>query len=132
MALARLTLAKHWRSATPDQQRRFTAAFRRLLVRTYSVALSHYRNQQLEYQLLKRTQDGRRASVRTRILSAGAAPLVVDYGLYEAAEGWKIYDVSIEGVSLVNNYRSSFGEDIRRYGLDGLITRLDSRGPEQR
>jgi phospholipid transport system substrate-binding protein len=132
VALARLTLGKHWRTATAAQQRRFTEAFRRLLVRTYSVSLAQYSDQRIEYQLLKRSGDGRRASVRSRILSPGAAPIVVDYGVYDTADGWKIYDVSIEGVSLVNNYRSGFSEEIRRSGLDALIARLDSRNAELR
>jgi phospholipid transport system substrate-binding protein len=126
MALARLTLGKHWHSAIAEQKAAFVDAFHQLLVRTYSVSLREYTNQSIEYQLLKRAGDERRASVRTRIAAPGAAPIVVDYSLYATAEGWKIYDVVIEGVSLVTNYRNSFGDQIRRQGLDGLIASLNA------
>jgi phospholipid transport system substrate-binding protein len=126
MALARLTLGNHWRSATTEQKAAFVDAFHQLLVRTYSVSLREYSNQSIEYQLLKGAGDGRRASVRMRIAAPGAAPIVVDYSLYATAEGWKIYDVIIEGISLVTNYRNSFGDLIRRQGLDGLIASLNT------
>jgi phospholipid transport system substrate-binding protein len=130
-ALARLTLGKHWRSATAEQKAAFVDAFHQLLVRTYSVSLGEYTSQQIEYQLLKRSGDARQAAVRTRILSPGAAPIVVDYSLYDTAQGWKIYDVAIEGVSLVTNYRNSFGDLIRRQGLDGLIASLKAGNRSQ-
>jgi phospholipid transport system substrate-binding protein len=131
MALARLTLGRHWRNATVEQKAEFVDAFHQLLVRTYSASLGEYTSQHIEYQLMKRSGDGRQASVRTRILSPGAAPIVVDYSVYDTAHGWKIYDVAIEGVSLVTNYRSSFGNLIRRQGLDGLIASLNAgNGPQ--
>ena len=127
MRLSRLTLGKHWRTATNLQRERFSNEFRRLLIRTYSVALAEYAGQKVDYMPLKMTPDGRRSAVRTKLQQSGGAPVTVDYSLYKTSTSWKIYDVTIEGVSLAVNYRSSFGQEIRIHGLDGLIQQLAAR-----
>ena len=125
--LSRLTLGKHWRTATPEQRNRFTREFKQLLIRTYSTSLTAYSGQEIEYIPLKETADGKRSAVRTKLHQPDGLPLTVDYRLYKAPQGWKIYDVSIEGVSLAVNYRSSFGQEIRTQGLDELIRHIASR-----
>jgi phospholipid transport system substrate-binding protein len=126
-ALSRLALGKHWRAATPAQQARFTDEFHRLLVRTYSGYLGNYDGETIEYQAQPDSDEGRRATVLTRIIATGRPPVTVEYSLYAGAGGWKIYNVSVEGISLVTTYRSSFDEEIRRESLDGLIDTLAAR-----
>jgi phospholipid transport system substrate-binding protein len=126
-ALSRLALGKHWRAASPAQQARFTDEFHRLLVRTYSGYLGNYHGETIEYQAQPDSDEGRRAGVLTRIIAPGRSPVTVEYSLFAGADGWKIYNVSVEGISLVTTYRSSFDEEIRRESLDGLIDTLAAR-----
>lgn len=125
--LSRLTLGKHWRTATTEQRKRFTSEFKQLLKRTYSTALTEYSGQVIEYIPLRETLDGKRSAVRTKFHQSSGSPVTVDYSLYKSNDGWKIYDVTIEGVSLAVNYRSSFGQEIRTHGLDSLIQHLATR-----
>jgi phospholipid transport system substrate-binding protein len=125
--LSSLTLGKHWRTASPEQRMKFTEGFKKLLIKTYSTSLSEYTGQAVEYRLLNVTAGGRRASVRTLLKQSGGTPVIVDYRLHLTDDHWKIYDVSIEGVSMAINYRSSFSYEIKKHGLDGLIQQLASR-----
>lgn len=122
--LSRLTLGKHWGRATGDQRAEFVREFRTLLLRTYSTSLTEYANHRVEYLSSNMSPDNRRASVRTRIVENGKPPIAIDYSLRQVENSWKIYDVSIEGVSLAVNYRTSFAQAIRSHGLDGLIQHL--------
>lgn len=125
--LSRLTLGKHWRTASTDQRNRFSDEFKQLLMRTYSTSLTEYSGQEIEYIPLKGAIDGKRSAVRTKLHQSDGSPVTVDYSLYKTGADWKIYDVTIEGVSLVVNYRSSFGQEIRTHGLDSLIQHLATR-----
>ena len=125
--LSSLILGKHWRTASRQQRQRFTAGFRKLLVKTYSTSLAEYSGQTIEYRLLNTAAEGRRATVRTLLKRVSDPPVVVDYRLYQTADRWKIYDVSIEGISLAVNYRSSFNEAINSHGLDQLIRQISDR-----
>ena len=127
VALSRLTLGKHWRQATEEQRAVFAREFGTLLIKTYSTALAEYANQEIEYLSSEVSDDKRRTTVRTRIVEAGRAPLAVDYSLRQVESTWKIYDLTIEGVSLAINYRTSFAQEIRNHGIDGLIERLTVR-----
>ena len=127
VALSRLTLGKHWRRATQAQRDVFAREFGALLIKTYSAALAEYANQQIEYLSSEVSADRRKSTVRTRIVEDGRAPLAVDYSLRQVEHTWKIYDLTIEGVSLAINYRSSFAQEIRDHGIDGLIERLTAR-----
>ena len=127
VTLSRLTLGKNWRRATPEQQSVFAREFGKLLIKTYSTALAEYENQRIEILSSSESADGRRSTVRTRIVEDGRAPLAVDYSLIRADNSWKIYDVRIEGVSLAINYRTAFEAEIREHGIDGLIERLAER-----
>ncbi len=127
VALSRLTLGKHWRRATQEQRSVFAREFGTLLIKTYSTALAEYANQEVEYLPSEVSADKRRSTVRTRIVEEGRAPLAVDYSLRQVESTWKIYDLTIEGVSLAINYRASFSQEIRKHGIDGLIERLTTR-----
>ncbi len=122
--MSRWVLGKYWRQATPEQRERFATEFRTLLVKTYATSLLEFIDDQFKYPPLRMKPDAKRVTVRTDVIRSGAAPVRIEYRLFKGKEGWKAYDVLVEGISLVANYRSSFAEEIRQGGLDKLITRL--------
>lgn len=122
--VCRMVLGKNWKSATPEQQAVFQKEFRSLLLRTYATALGKYRNQVIEYKPLRAEPDAKNVSVKTQILQPGGQPIAVDYSLVKVDGGWKVYDIVIESVSLVTNYRSQFSNEIRTNGLDSLNKKL--------
>lgn len=119
-----LAMGRNWRTATPDQQKRLTDEFRALLVRTYSGALSQYRNEILDYKPLRANPGDTDVTVRTVVLKPGRAPIEIDYSVTKTPDGWKAYDVIVGGVSLVTNYREEFNAQIQNGGVDGLIAML--------
>lgn len=125
---ARLTLSKHWRQASESQKLRFTNAFREFLINTYSVSLSGYAGQTVEFTGTRISQDGDRARVGTRIEQSSGPAVSIDYLLRRNADAWKIYDITVEGISLALSHRGSFSRRIRAQGLDGLIASLEARG----
>lgn len=125
--VSRMVLGKHWRTASPEQKEAFKIEFRDLLIRTYASALSKYQNQTIEFKPLRMQPGDKEVIVRSEILQPGGQPIAVDYSLEKAGESWKVYDIVIEGVSLVTNYRGQFGEEVKRSGLDGLIQRLSEK-----
>ncbi len=126
-----LAMGRNWRSATPEQQKQLTDQFRTLLVRTYSGALSGYRDNTMDYKPLKMNPGDTDVIVRTEVRRPGQAPVQIDYGMEKAPDGWKAYDVIVAGVSLVTNYRDEFNDIIKSSGIDGLIKTLadKNRGP---
>lgn len=122
--VSRLVLGKNWTKATPEQKDAFQAEFKTLLLRTYATALSKYKNQTIEYKPFRMEANADNATVKTGIVQPGGQPIAVDYSLSKKAEDWKVYDIVIEGVSLVTNYRSQFAQEIRQNGLDSLIKKL--------
>jgi len=122
--VCRMVLGKNWKAATPEQQASFQKEFRSLLLRTYASALGKYRDQVIEYKPLRAEAGATNVSVKTQILQPGGQPVAVDYSLVKADSGWKVYDIVIESVSLVTNYRSQFSNEIRQNGLDSLIKKL--------
>jgi phospholipid transport system substrate-binding protein len=122
--VSRMVLGKNWTIATPDQKTAFKAEFRTLLIRTYASALSKYKNQTIEYKPFRLVNDSDTASVKTQIVQPGGQPIAVDYTLEKLTDTWKVYDIVIEGVSLVTNYRGQFSQEIRQNGLDSLIKKL--------
>ncbi len=125
--VSRLVLGKNWTKATPDQKSAFQTEFRTLLIRTYATALSKYKNQTIDYKPLRMADGASTASVKTAILQPGGQPIAVDYSLEKKADTWKVYDIVIEGVSLVTNYRGQFAQEIRQNGLDSLIKKLGDK-----
>jgi len=123
-----LILGKYWKTASPEQRARFKKEFRTLLVRTYTTAFTEYSNWTIRYLPLKMTDQDTRVVVRTEILQAGAQPVAVNYRMVNIKGDWRVYDVLIEGISLVQNYRTSFSSEIARTGsLDELITHIAQR-----
>ncbi|MDX9951728.1 MAG: ABC transporter substrate-binding protein [Methylophilaceae bacterium] len=129
--VCRLVLGRNWANATDEQKAQFQKEFRSLLLRTYSSALSKYRNQTIEYLPFRLQPEATRATVKTRILQPGGQPIGLDYALEKGPSGWKVFDIVIEDVSLVTNYRSQFSNEIRQVGgMDGLIQRLAEKNRE--
>lgn len=120
--MSQRVLGKYWPRATPDQQSRFVKQFQMLLVRTYATALREYTDQVIDF--LPPRQHDDEISVRTQIKQSGGPPIPINYEMYHKSDGWKVYDVAIDGVSLVINYRSTFSSEIRHHGIDALIQRL--------
>jgi phospholipid transport system substrate-binding protein len=128
--MSRWVLGKNWRQATPEQQQRFVVEFRNLLVRTYGTALLEYNDEQVRYLPLRMSADAREVNVRTEVQKPGGMPIPISYSMYRRDDGWKVYDVVIDGISLVSNYRTDFSAQIRSGGIDALIARLAERNAQ--
>ncbi len=123
--MTRLAVGAPWRQANAAQQQSLTNEFRSLLVHTYASAFSQYRDQAIEYRPLKMQAADAEVTVQSRIKqSGGGHPIEVNYSMEKTDQGWKVYDVVIAGVSLVQNYRSTFTNEIQKNGVDGLIASL--------
>lgn len=126
-----LAMGRNWRTATPEQQRQLTDEFRTLLVRTYSGALTNYRENTIDYKPLRVNPGDTEVTVRTEVRRSGQAAVQIDYSMEKMPDGWKAYDVIVAGVSLVTNYRDEFNDTVRSSGIAGLINALadKNRGP---
>lgn len=125
--MAKRVLGKYWRDASPAQRTHFTDSFRGLLVRTYANSLTEYTDQKISYLPMRRDSDNKRVEVRSEVEMPGQSPIAINYRLVQGDAEWKVYDVTINGVSLVTNYRSSFANEIDRGGIDALITKIDDK-----
>lgn len=125
--MTKLAVGKSWRSATPGQKRALVTEFRNMLVRTYTKAFTVYKDQTVEVKPLKMDAGADEVTVRTTINKSGSQPIPVDYEMEKTVSGWKAYDVSIEGVSMVASYRGTFTSEIQKGGIDGLIKTLSDR-----
>lgn len=126
--MTRLAVGAPWRQATSAQQQTLIDEFRALLVYTYTSAYSQYRDQKIEYRPLKLQPGDTEVVVRSLIRQGGGAdPIDVSYSVEKTAQGWKVYDVAIGGISLVQNYRSSFSSEIQKGGIEGLIASLTNK-----
>lgn len=129
--ISALVLGKHWKEANPDQQERFKKEFKTLLVRTYSRAFIEFKEWTVRFLPLEMAPEDKKLLVKTEVLQPGQQPIGVDYRMALTADGWKAYDITIEGVSLVTNYRNSFKTEIEQTGsLEGVIARLATRNAE--
>jgi len=122
--MTRLAVGRYWRRADTNQQHQLVDQFRTLLVRTYSSSLSNYQDQKIEYKPLIVVPGDTEVTVRTQVIQRGGPPIPVDYSMEKRPGGWKVYDIVIDGVSLVTNYRASFASEIRQGGISGLIQTL--------
>lgn len=125
--MTRVAAARNWRLATPEQQAALTAAFRTLLVRTYSTALSSYRDQVIEFKSLRVALTDTEVTVKSVVKQSGTAPVAMDYDMEKTPAGWKVFDIKVAGISLVTTYRDSFAELVRDGGVDGLIKALEDK-----
>ena len=123
----RLAVGRSWNEATPEQKKRLVTEFRNMLVRTYSNAISAYEGQTMKVLPVRMKPGDTEATVRNQFVRAGGKPVAVEYQMRRANGGWKIYDISVEGVSLVLTYRSEFDAIVKQQGIDGLIKRLAER-----
>ena len=130
-AMTRLAVAVNWDKATPEQKRQLTEEFKTLLVRTYSSALSAYRDQKFDFRPLRAKPSDTDVTVQVRIAQGGREPVSLEYDMERTPAGWKVYDVRVAGVSLVVNYRTEFANEIRNGGIDGLIKGLAAKNRGQ-
>jgi len=129
--MAKLALGKNWRKANTTQKKAFTEAFRQLLIRTYSKSLSEYTGQKIIYLPFRLKDGATRATVKTEIDQNSGFPIPIDYTLFLKKDAWKVYDIKIDGLSLVTNYRGSFAKEIRAKGISGLIKKLEDRNRQE-
>ena len=122
--IARLVLGRAWRSASKEQKKGFIVEFRTLLLKTYAVALSKYKDQKIEFKPTRMSEEDEIVIVKSEIIQSGTQPIRVNYALSKSSGKWLVFDIVIEGVSLVTNYRSQFSSEIRRNGMDTLIKKL--------
>jgi phospholipid transport system substrate-binding protein len=122
-----LAMGVNWRKATPEQQKQLVDEFRTLLVRTYSTALSSYRNQTIDFKPLRAQPADTDVMVRSEVRQSGTEPVTIDYSMEKTASGWKVYDVVVGGVSLVTTYRDTFANEVRSSGIDGLLKSLTDK-----
>ena len=124
----RLAVGRSWRQASPEQKQRLVTEFRNMLVRTYSNSIQAYEGQTLKV-LPSRGKGDRadEATVRTQFVRAGGQPLPIDFAMHKAGDAWKVYDITVEGVSLVLTYRSEFDAIVKQQGIDGLIQALSQK-----
>ena len=122
-----LAVGRSWRTATPEQQKRLTEEFQTLLIRTYSNALTNYRDNTMNYKPLRMNPGDTEVMVRTEVTRPAQSPVQIDYSMEKTPEGWKAYDITVAGVSLVTNYRDEFSDIVRSSGIDGLIKTLSDK-----
>ena len=125
-----LAVGRDWKKAQPEQQKRLTEEFKTLLVRTYSNALTSYKNQTIVYKPTKLQAGETDLVVKTEIEQPGSKPVQLNYAVFKQGDGWKVYDVIVAGVSLVTNYRDTFKQEVNSGGIDGLIAMLANRNKQ--
>ena len=125
--MTRLAVGRNWSQATPEQKAALVKEFRTLLVRTYSSSLAQYRDQAIEVKPSKVGAQEKDAVVKTAVIQKGGPQIPIDYSMEKAESGWKVFDVTIDGASLVTTYRGTFNDQIARGGIDGLVKLLQDR-----
>jgi len=123
----RLAVGRSWRQASAEQRKQLTNEFRRMLLRTYSNAISAYQGQQMKVLPLHMKAGETDVAVRNQYIRPGQQPVLVDYQMHKVGDAWKIYDIIVEGVSLVLTYRSEFDAVVKESGVDGLIKRIATK-----
>jgi len=123
----RLAVGRGWAQANAEQKKRLVTEFRNMLVRTYSNAISAYQGQTMKVLPSRAKPADAEATVRNQFIRPGGKPVLIDYSMRKTGEGWKIYDIVVEGVSLVLTYRSEFDAIVKQDGVDGLIRRLTQK-----
>jgi len=122
--MSKWAMGKHWREAKKDQRKQFIEEFKSLLIRTYGTSLSEYSDQVIKYLPFRGDLSSGDVTVRSEVEQPGGFPIPIDYKLHIKGANWKVYDVKIDDISLVANYRTSFSKQIRRSGIDALIKKL--------
>jgi len=126
--MTRIAMARNWRLASPEQQKELAGEFKTLLVRTYSTAISNYRDQKIDYRPLRAKPEDTEVTVKSEVKQSGSSqPVSIDYEMEKTPNGWKVYDVKVGGVSLVTTYRDTFASEVKDRGVDGLIKSLSAK-----
>jgi phospholipid transport system substrate-binding protein len=125
--MTRLAVGRNWSQASDAQKEALTKEFRTMLVRTYSSSLTAYKNQTIQVKPLQMSPNDKETTVRTQVIQQGGPPIPIDYAMEKTDTGWKVYDVVIDGASLVTTYRGSFNDQIQKSGIDGLVKMLQER-----
>ena len=125
--MTRLAMGKNWNKATPQQQEELVKEFRTLLVRTYSNALSTYSDYKIKVEPLRSKAGDTDTTVKTKVMQDSGQPVDIDYSMEKTGDGWKVYDVTVAGVSLVTNYRSTFNSQVREGGVEKLLKTLGDK-----
>lgn len=124
-----MAMGPNWKKATPEQQAQLISEFKNLLIRTYSGALSQLRDQTIQFKPLRAAPDDKEVVVKTVVIGRGD-PIPLDYRLEKTANGWKVYDMNIMGVWLVEAYRNQFANQISQNGVEGLVKFLQDRNKQ--
>lgn len=125
-----LAMGRDWKKATGEQQAKLSQEFKTLLVRTYSNALTGYKDQTIRYKPTKMQSGDTEVVVKTEVVQPGGRPIQLDYSVEKQNEGWKVFDVVVAGVSLVTNYRETFNQEVRANGVDGLLQMLVNKNKQ--
>ena len=125
-----LAMGRDWKKATGEQQEKLSQEFKTLLVRTYSNALTGYKDQTIRYKPTKMQSGDTEVVVKTEVVQPGGRPIQLDYSVEKQNEGWKVFDVVVAGVSLVTNYRETFNQEVRANGVDGLLQMLVNKNKQ--
>ncbi len=127
VTLAKLALGKNWRKASNDQKIEFVDQFRTLLVRTYSKSLQEFSDQKINFFPVKMKVDATKVTVKSEVLQSGGPSIPMDYRMRLKGDAWKVYDIKIDGVSLVTSYRGTFAQEMRKGGMEGLLKMLQDK-----
>ncbi|MCU0841561.1 MAG: ABC transporter substrate-binding protein [Thiobacillaceae bacterium] len=125
--MTQLAVGRHWATASPPQQQALVNEFRTLLVRTYAASLSSVADYKIDFKPLRMRPGDEDVMINTEVSKPGAPPITIDYRMEKQTEGWKVYDVLVDNVSLVTTYRGSFNTEVRKGGIDGLVAALSRR-----
>jgi len=130
ITMAKLALGKNWKMATSEQKRSFVNEFRNLLVRTYSKSLIEFRDQTIRYLPQNVPQTAKKASVKAEVIQPGGPAIPLSYSVRVKGDSWKVYDIQVDGVSLVTSYRGTFTQEVRKSGIDGLLQYLRDKNKD--
>ncbi|MGH8621043.1 MAG: MlaC/ttg2D family ABC transporter substrate-binding protein [Burkholderiales bacterium] len=128
--MTQLAVGRHWREASPEQQKLLVGEFRTLLVQTYAATFAAYRDQAIEYRPLRLQPGDADVVVKSLISQPGGQPVTVDYRMQKSDAGWKVYDVVVGDLSLVQSYRGSFNTEVQKGGIDGLVRALAEKNKQ--
>lgn len=127
VTMAKLALGKNWKKATKEQKLEFVGEFQNLLVRTYSKSLIEFKDQEIKYFPVKLAADAQKTSVKAEVIQPGGPSIPMAYRMRVKNNAWKVYDIKIDGISLVTSYRGTFTQEIRKSGMDGLLKYLHDK-----
>jgi phospholipid transport system substrate-binding protein len=131
VTIAKLALGKNWRIATREQKLEFINEFRDLLIRTYGRSLSEFSDQQINYFPVRMEKGEEKVVVKSEVIQPGGPPIPVAYRMRIKDDAWKVYDLSIDGVSLVTSYRGTFDQEVRKGGIEGLLKYLKGKNADK-